>query len=135
MKLLKIESIADTVGIISSTICVAHCILAPGLLIGGSVAPTLFMSEDLFHAAVLWFVLPSAMFAFAIGCQKLKDRIVYILGSIGEAGLIGSALYFHELLGETGERIATLISAGLLIAAHVRNFRACRNGSCEHDQG
>ena len=38
----------------------------------------------------------------------------------------------HALLGENGERAATLLGAGFIALAHIRNFRLCRNSDCDH---
>ena len=38
----------------------------------------------------------------------------------------------HELAGETGERLLTVLGAAVLSAGHIRNFRLCRRADCEH---
>ena len=38
----------------------------------------------------------------------------------------------HAILGEAGERWATLAGAVLLAVAHIKNFRLCRQSDCDH---
>ena len=76
--------------------------------------------------------VPIAALAFTLGCRAHRDRRVLVLGISVLAGLTASFTVLHDVLGETGERLALLASAGLLIAAHLRNFRLCRSGSCDH---
>lgn len=81
---------------------------------------------------LLRVILPTAIVAFGLGCLEHKDRLVLGLGALGLFGLWTPALVPHEWLGESGERIVTLGASGLLIAAHVRNFRCCRASRREH---
>ncbi len=133
MKSLKVESFADAIGAFSSLVCAVHCVAAPSLLVAGSVIPAVMLEDEAFHRAILWVVIPMALIAFGIGCRRHKDRRVMAFGAIGIAGLLASTFLFHDWIGEGGERITTLISAGFLLAAHARNFRRCRVDGCEHD--
>jgi predicted ABC-type sugar transport system permease subunit len=36
----------------------------------------------------------------------------------------------EEVLGETGEKISTVVGALIIALAHVRNFKACRDKNC-----
>jgi len=134
MKSLKIGSLADAVGIFSSVACAVHCLAIPTMLVAGSAIPAaLALPEELFHRVMLLFVVPAAVIAFGIGCKKHKDRRVMVLGSIGIVGMVTSTFFLHDLIGENGERVVVLISAGLLMAAHLRNFKQCRAGACDHE--
>ena len=118
--------IADGLGVAGSVLCILHCALLPVLLVSGAVVPTLGLNDEQFHRAVLFVILPIAALAFGIGCRKHRDTTVIALAVVGLVGLALSALVLHDLLGESGERIVTLISATVLIVAHVRNYRLCR---------
>ena len=129
---LNFSSVADGLGVLGATACALHCIALPVLLVVGSTVPTVFLADESFHTTMLWLVVPSALIAFGIGCWRHKEGRVLLLGVLGVAGLILSGFVVHDWLGEQGERIVTLASAALLIAAHVRNFKLCRSTSCEH---
>ncbi|MCG8462782.1 MAG: MerC domain-containing protein [Holophagales bacterium] len=126
------RTIADGLGVIGATACALHCIALPTLLILGATVPTVFLGDESFHLAMLWLVVPSAVIAFSLGCWRHKDRWVLLLGALGAAGMVLSGTVLHETLGEAAEKMATVGSAALLIAAHVRNFRLCRSESCQH---
>ena len=90
------------------------------------------LADESFHLAMLWVILPAAIVAFGIGCWRHKDRRVLALGIIGLTGIVMAATVLHDIVGETGERIVTVISAAILVSAHVRNFRLCRASDCAH---
>ena len=46
--------------------------------------------------------------------------------------LIFTATLGHDVLGENGERIATLFGATLIAVGHLRNFMLCRQVECNH---
>ncbi len=121
---------ADWLGIAASTACGLHCILIPVLLVTGTVLPASFLTDESFHRALLWLIIPAAFVAFSIGCWRHKDRLVMALGIIGLVGIVSAGLFLHDIVGETGERVVTLISAGILIYAHYRNYKMCRADSC-----
>ena len=129
----QVTTIADWLGIAASTACGVHCVLLPTLLVTGTVLPASVLGDERFHQAMLWMILPAAIVAFGIGCWRHKDRWVLTLGMIGLSGMVLSAAVLHDLVGEGGERIVTVLSAAILVAAHYRNFRICRSSGCVHE--
>ena len=130
---LGVRSLADGIGILGSAVCAMHCIAAPALLVAGSAVPASLLADESFHQMLLWVILPASTVAFGLGCWRHKDHGVLVLGVLGVAGLWLAVAAPHEAIGEIGERSLTVGSAGLLIAAHVRNFRRCRADGCEHE--
>ena len=131
----QVSNIADWLGIAASTACGVHCVLLPTLLVTGTVLPASVLGDESFHQAMLWMILPAAIVAFGIGCWRHKDRWVLALGILGLTGMVLAAAVLHDLVGEDGERIATVLSAAILVAAHLRNFRLCRSSGCAHEPG
>ena len=129
----SVRTIADWLGIAASTACAIHCLLVPTLLVTGTVLPASILGDEFFHYAILWLILPAAILAFGIGCWRHKDRWVLALGMIGLTGMVLSVAVLHDVAGEAGERIATLLSAALLVGAHYRNFQICRSLDCVHE--
>ena len=129
----RIRSVSDWFGIIASTTCGIHCIVVPTLLVTGTVLPASFLADETFHLALLWVIVPAAVLAFGIGCRKHKDMQVLALGIIGVSGMILAVTLPHEIIGETGERAITLVSAAILVLAHYRNFRLCQSADCAHE--
>ncbi len=131
---LDIRMIADGLGVVGATVCALHCIALPALLVLGSTVPTVFLGDESFHRSMLWWVVPSAVLAFALGCKRHRDRRVLLLGALGIAGMVLAGTVLHDVMGEAAEKMVTLGSAALLIAGHLRNFKLCRSESCQHTQ-
>ena len=126
------RAIADWFGIAASTVCAVHCVIVPTLLITGTVLPASILTDEAFHLAMLWVILPAAIVAFGIGCWRHRDRWVFSLGMIGLTGMVLAVSVVHDVAGELGERIVTVLAAGVLVAAHYRNYRICRSADCAH---
>ncbi len=126
---LSLRSLADRVGILVSALCAIHCALGPILLAAGAALPFAFLAEEGLHELLLWAIVPAAVLAFGLGCRRHKDLWVLVLGLLGLVGIVSSVLA-REVVGETGERVLAIASAGLLIVAHVRNFNRCRDTDC-----
>ena len=131
----RVRTIADGLGVAASMACAVHCVLAPALLVTGTVLPASVLGDELFHQAMLWMILPAAIVAFGIGCWRHKDRWVLALGMIGLTGMVLSVTVLHDVMGEAGERIVTLLSAAVLVTAHYRNYQLCRSSGCTHESG
>jgi len=118
----KITPNADQIAISASALCAIHCLCLP-LLLG--VFPALSSSifgQEAFHQLLLWLVIPLSLFSLTLGCKRHKNKLVAVLGLIGIAILYFTAAFGHDLLGEFYERVATLIGASAIAAAHIRNF-------------
>jgi len=130
---MKARILADAVGTIGSALCAVQCLAGPLLLVTGSAFPAVLLPDETFHVAMLWIVLPAGMLAFSLGCRQHKDFLTLAFGITGMAGLILATTVFHEVLGETGEKVVTFLAAGSLVAGHIRNFRLCRAVDCTHN--
>ncbi len=128
-----VRSFADGIGILGSAACALHCIAAPVFLVAGTALPASFLTDESFHEMLLWAIVPASTLAFGLGCWRHRDHWVLLLGVLGLFGLSSSVAAPHDLIGEIGERFLTIGSAGLLISAHLRNFRRCHAGGCDHE--
>lgn len=124
------RNLSDWLGIAASTACAAHCLVLPVLLVSGTTLPIAIFANEGFHTAMLWLILPAAVIAFSIGCRQHRDRWVLALGGFGFLGMVLSVALPHEILGETGERVLTLVAAAALVVAHCRNYQICRRADC-----
>ena len=122
---------ADVVGTVGSSLCALHCAILPLSLVLGTTLPLTLMGEEIFHLGLLCLVLPAGIVAFSLGCREHRDTWVLALGTIGMLGILLAATVLHDVLGESGERTATLAAAVVLISAHVRNYRLCRASRCD----
>lgn len=126
------QVLADSAGLFGSALCALHCLALPAMVVFGTAIPAALLDDATFHSAMLWIIFPSALCAFSLGCWVHKDALVIMLGVIGLLGMALAVSVLHDVLGESGESIVTVTSAAVLIAAHYRNFRLCRQGCCDH---
>ena len=125
-------SLIDKFAVSASTICATHCICLPFLLgVFPAIGTTLF-GEEVFQVWLLWAVIPSSLVAISLGCYKHKDRAVLVIGLLGLIFLIIAASLGHDMLGEEGERITTLMGAITIAAGHLRNYKLCRRYDYNH---
>ena len=130
----SVRPLADAVGVTGSVACAMRCLIVPLSLVFGQVAPTSFVDDEVFHSALLWLVIPAATLALSLGCRIHRDRTVLLLGSLGLIALTLALTVLHDLLGESEERVTAIAASMPLIAAHVRNFRLCRNDTCDQEE-
>lgn len=125
MQKVRVQQLFDRIAISGSALCMLHCLATPVLLVAVPVATSTFMGDEHFHVFLVAIVLPVSLAALFMGCRRHKDRAVLLLGSVGLASLVIVALLGHDLLGELGEKAATVISGAVLAVGHLRNYRLC----------
>lgn len=127
------QYILDRLSIGASVVCAVHCAVLP-LLLTLSPAIALFMGDEhYFHWILVWLVLPTSFIAALMGCRRHRDLLVMAGIGLGLVLLVATAIYGHDLLGENGERIATVCAAFLLAVSHWRNYTLCRRQDCCHE--
>jgi len=123
----------DTAAVFLSGVCMLHCLALPIALTILPIVNVTLVDETTFHLLMVAVILPVSVIALSIGCRQHKDRLTLILGSVGLVILTLTAIFGHNLLGLTGERIVTSIGGLILAAAHIQNYRCCRNDDCAHE--
>ena len=129
---MTVTGMLDRSAIVLSTICAVHCLTVPLAVVMMPAAFTYWFADDHFHFLLLYLVLPTSTLAIGLGCRRHRTFKVIALGSAGLGLLVLGALLGHDLLGELGEKGITLLGAGLVVLAHVHNFRLCRQSQCAH---
>ncbi len=122
----------DKVAISLSALCAIHCLLMPVVI---AIVPSLIalpFADERFHLVLLLFVLPTSVIALFMGCRKHRRWNVVGWGSAGIVVLIGTVMAGHEVLGETLEKLATMLGVSLVVVGHTLNFRQCRSSDCPH---
>lgn len=121
----------DKFAVSTSALCAIHCLTLPLMLsVFPAVGASIFGQES-FHVLLLWLVIPLSLMALSLGCRKHKNLLVAVMGLIGLTFLVIAATLGHDLLGETGERIATLLGAIAIAVGHLRNYTLCRRVECD----
>jgi hypothetical protein len=129
----SIQALTDRTSIGLSLVCAIHCLFVPVLLVALPSLASLPLESETFHVWMVVAVLPISIFALTLGCKKHKRYKIIFLGALGLISLI-SALLFESLVGEIGEKLLTLLGAGLIAWGHFTNFKLCQqhdNPDCE----
>ncbi|WP_394203704.1 MerC domain-containing protein [Shewanella waksmanii] len=124
------QSVLDRFAIAVSALCALHCIATPLLLALLPSISVLPLSDHIYHEVMVWLVLPTSSIAILLGCKRHKDSKVLLLAVVGLLTLALSATIGHDVLGEVGEKVATLVGAFVVALAHLRNFKLCRQQDC-----
>ena len=117
------QRILDNFGLTVSAACAIHCILLPVLLILSPYIELTFITSHEFHEALMYFILPTSLIAFTLGCKRHNDDIVKLGGVCGIFILL-IAIVLHEY-SEVLSIIMTLFASSLLIFTHLRNRTLC----------
>ena len=126
------QRIFDTIGITSSGTCIIHCLYAPVSLILIPIFGISILDVAIFHEAILYFILPSALVAITMGCRKHKDYRVALLAVTGITILLYATLYHESLQGIL--ELITLTGGLFLIISHFINFILCQKAGCSHEK-
>lgn len=121
----------DKAAIGLSLVCAIHCLLLPIAVVMLPALAGTTIGDERFHQWMLWAVIPFSLFALTMGCRRHRDLRVLIPGLPGLALLTLSVLFGHDLLGQAGEKIASLTGASLIAISHLRNHALCRRSQCD----
>lgn len=123
----------DKYAISTSVLCAIHCLCLPLLLSFFPALGSSIFGKESFHVLLLFLVIPLSLISLSIGCKRHGSWFVAGSGLTGLMVLIFTATLGHDLFGEIGERVVTLIGAALIAAGHLRNYKLCRQLSCRHE--
>ena len=131
--MMKTHPNSDKLAAGLSIACALHCLLVPSFFIITSGALALSIDNEFIHWAILFFAIPVSMYALLTGVSNHKNFSVFLLGILGLGVLISSALS-ESFLTELNVIIFTLMGSALVVYAHMRNFRLCKELDCDcHD--
>ena len=119
------QAVTDKFAIGLSLGCAIHCLFLPILLALLPSMTALQLDNEAFHFWMLAAVLPTSIYALTLGCKQHKRYRLLILGFIGLGLLVLALALGEERIGETGEKILTVIGAGFVAFGHWFNYRLC----------
>ena len=109
-----------------SAACAVHCLATPLMLtLPGALGAVL--GNEAFHRWILTVALPMSVVAIFLGCRQHRRPHVIALAVLGLGAMLAAVLIGHEVLTDRGERVLTLVGAGVLMISHWRNARLCRS--------
>ena len=131
----NIQAIADKSAIALSFLCALHCLLLPAAIVLYPSTLGFLPGDESVHFALLFLVIPVSAYALIKGGKVHKSRKVFIVGISGLLVLVAAVVLGHDMLGEIGEKILTVLGSIIVIIAHVQNHLICRATDCEcHDE-
>ncbi len=116
----------DKFAVYLSVFCAVQCLILPLSLLFIPAVSLLPLADESFHKILLLFVIPVSAFAMIMGCRKHKIYNVIYYGIIGLAIMVVSAVWGHDLFGETGEIVSTLAGTSILSIGHIKNKKLCK---------
>ena len=120
----------DKTAIGLSLVCTIHCLLTPLAIALLPALGATFLDDERFHYAVLFFVIPTSLYALSLGCRRHGRLGILAIGILGLLVLSSILIIGEETLGETGEKITTVVGAVIVASAHIRNYRLCQKNAC-----
>ena len=131
----NIQAIADKSAIALSFLCALHCLLLPAAIVLYPSTLGFLPGDESVHFALLFVVIPISAYALIKGGKVHKSRKVFITGISGLLVLVAAVVLGHDIVGEIGEKILTVLGSIIVIIAHIQNHLICRATDCEcHDE-
>ena len=120
---MKLQATGDKMAIGLSLLCIAHCLLLPvALLLLPTATMLLALKNELVHGGILLSVIPVSLVALYFGYMKHQTKSLVALTLSGLLVLV-CAFFTHDLIGDTGEIVLTVVGSILLAQGHLRNYR------------
>ena len=132
----KVLNMTDKTAIVLSFVCVLHCLALPVLLIAlPSISTLINFDNEIIHFGLILAVVPISLFAVISGYIHHRHTSVFFISTIGIIMLIVAVIYGHDVLGDSGETLLTIVGSALITFGHLRNFRLRRVYHCEKPIG
>ena len=131
----NIQAIADKSAIALSVLCALHCLLLPAAIVLYPSTLGFLPGDESVHFALLFVVIPISAYALIKGGKVHKSRKVFITGISGLVVVMAAVVLGHDIVGEIGEKILTVLGSIIVIIAHVQNHLICLGTDCDcHDE-
>ena len=128
--MIHLQSISDKTAISLSLLCTIHCLFAPLLAVLLPSISGLTLDDEIFHLWLAFAVIPISAYALTMGCKSHKRYRVLALGGTGLLILVVTAIFGHDLFGETLEKTFTVVGASIIAVGHLWNYRLCQQSEC-----
>jgi len=125
------SSTLDKFGILLSGVCLLHCLITPVIV---TLVPILSLNtvvdDFLFHTLMLWIVVPTSAVTLFLGCRQHNKLSIVATGGLGIAILTSVGIFGHDILGESGEKVAMTFGGLVVALSHYMNYQACQSITC-----
>jgi len=126
MSMKSLIRFADYAGMAASALCLVHCLAMPLVL---AAFPLLGLGGEhhALHDALLLGVTVPVLLALVPGYVKHRDAVALSLGVAGLVSFLVAVFVLGPQMGEMAETVGAVLSSVLLMAAHLRNHRYCKD--------
>ena len=125
----RFQSVLDGGAVAISALCAVHCLALPFLLVLFPLLGATVMTDESFHAILLWVILPTSILAVGLAAGQHRDNAVICLVGFGLATLVAAALWAHDYAPHWVDKAMSVTGGFVLAAGHIRNFLLCRRAS------
>ena len=132
--MFRTQLINDKLAMALSTACAIHCFLTPSFVLLTSGLISFSFDNEVLHNLILFVAVPISLYALISG--NANHKILYLLpvGIIGLSLLVLAVSLGEAFLGELGEKSLTLTGSIIVVYAHYKNYKACKELDCAcHD--
>jgi len=128
---LKTDKFAATI----SLACAIHCFFVPSFVIVTSGVLFTSINNELIHKIILLIAIPVSLYALRLGYKNHSIASYLYIGITGLLTLATAVLLGGSTLGESGEKIMTLVGSILVCYSHFKNHQTCKTLECSscHD--
>lgn len=123
----RLHSLLDGSAVAISALCAVHCLALPFLLVLFPLLGTTVLTDESFHALLLWVILPTSVLAVGLAWTHHRDAWVLGLVGLGLLVLIAAALWAHDHAPLWVDKAMSVAGGAVLAGGHIRNFLMCRH--------
>ena len=93
------------------------------------------INNELIHKIILLIAIPVSLYALRLGYKNHSIASYLYIGITGLLTLATAVLLGESTLGESGEKIMTLVGSILVCYSHFKNHQTCKTLECSscHD--
>ena len=128
---MNTQAFADKTAIGLSFICTIHCLALPFIVVMLPSLAVFNLEDEIYQLWMVVAVIPTSLYALTMGCKKHKKVSVLVLGTVGLAILIATTWLGHDVLGESGEKVFSVLGAVTIALGHLINYQLCRYSHCQ----
>ena len=122
---------SDKVAASLSILCVLHCLFMPAFLIVSTGIFAFSMDNEIIHYAILFIAIPVSLYALNKGYKNHKTKNLFFIGITGILILVVAIMLPDSAYQEQFEKILTVLGSILVVYAHYKNYKACKEIECE----
>tara|TARA_B100000886_G_scaffold207692_1_gene143663 strand:+ start:245 stop:571 length:327 start_codon:yes stop_codon:yes gene_type:complete len=103
----------------------------PAFLIVSTGIFAFTMDNEIIHYFILFFAVPVSLFALNRGYKNHKTKNLFFIGITGILILLAAIMLPDSAYQEKLEKALTVLGSTLVVYAHYKNYKACKEIECE----